>query len=196
MKGNGRTARRRGAVALLAAGMLVGTMLVATPAGAHFQANIAHIAKHMQKVFYTKKQSDARYVKGQSFLIKLQGGQQRLIARHGAISLVAQCHANVGGNDRVRIVAATTTDGAAMAGQNSYTGASGNTLDTSTAVDARVFRSASVATNSTSVSRTVDSGFVMAPDGKTLTIDAETNALGLNYAGARCVLAGFVTKHG
>jgi hypothetical protein len=182
------------AAALLVAGAIVGTMLVATPAGAHFRANIAHIAKHMKTIFYTKAQANSRFVNGQEFLIKLQGGQQMLIARNGEVSLTAQCAANLAGFDRVRILAATTVDGAVMAGTDSFTGAT--TLDTTTQADDRELRSQSVATNSTFVFNAIDRGFVMAPSGKMLSIDGETLALGLNYEGARCVLAGVVTKVG
>jgi hypothetical protein len=42
----------------------------------------------------------------------------------------------------------------------------------------------------------IDSSYVVAPDGKVLTIGSETTALGLNFAGAKCFLAGVVDSIG
>jgi hypothetical protein len=183
-------------VALLTTGVLVGTMLVTSPAGAHFQASISHIAAHMKQFFYTKSQSDARYVKGKNFLFKLGPGQQKVIAKNGAVSLIAQCHANVAGNDRVRVIAKTTQDGAVLGGSNFYSGAPGSTLDTTTLADNRVLRAFQVAANTTSVSRVIDAGFVMAPNGKMVSIDTETLALGLNYGGRKCIIGGVAISNG
>jgi hypothetical protein len=49
-------------VAALAAGILVGATMV-SPAGAHITSSVSHVVKHMQKFFFTKSQSDARYVR-------------------------------------------------------------------------------------------------------------------------------------
>ena len=191
-----RPARRWRAVALLATGALVGTMLVVSPAGAHFQASISHIAAHMKQIFFTKSQSDARYVKGKNFLFKLQAGQQKVIATNGAVSLIAQCHGNVAGSDLVRVIAATTKDGAVLAGLNFYSGAPGSTLDTSTPADNRLLAARSVPANATSVAWYADVGFVMAPNGKMLSLNSETLALGLNYAGSKCIIGGVVNVVG
>jgi hypothetical protein len=55
--------RKRG-VALFCVGLVLGTTLV-SPAGAHVNSSVKHVWKHLKplaaKVFYTKKQSDARY---------------------------------------------------------------------------------------------------------------------------------------
>ena len=40
------------------------------------------------------------------------------------------------------------------------------------------------------VSGEIDQGFVMAPDGKMITTNSEGLALGLNYAGSDCLVAG------
>jgi hypothetical protein len=53
--------RRKRAFALAIVVILVGAVL-ATPAQAHFTASISHIIDHAKKVFYTKSQSDSRYV--------------------------------------------------------------------------------------------------------------------------------------
>jgi hypothetical protein len=52
------------AVALFAAGAVVGTLFAATPAGAHFQSSLSHLTSHMKQVFYTKGQANARFVEG------------------------------------------------------------------------------------------------------------------------------------
>jgi hypothetical protein len=60
----GDTLRKRWRLlAPLVVGLLLGTLLVAPPASAHFQASISHIAKHMKNIFYTKSQSDNRYLR-------------------------------------------------------------------------------------------------------------------------------------
>jgi hypothetical protein len=55
-------------IVVLALGVAIGTMIMATPATAHFQASISHIAKHMKQIFYTKSQSNARYVRATGVL--------------------------------------------------------------------------------------------------------------------------------
>jgi hypothetical protein len=42
----------------------------------------------------------------------------------------------------------------------------------------------------------IDSSYVIAPDGKVLTLGSETTALGLNFAGATCFFAGVVDSIG
>jgi hypothetical protein len=58
--------RSRRGVALVSLGLVL-TAMVVTPAGAHVTTSVGHLWKHMKplaaKVFYTKKQSDARYYK-------------------------------------------------------------------------------------------------------------------------------------
>ena len=65
-----------------------------------------------------------------------------------------------------------------------------------TAAADRVLLERNVAPGVTQVENDIDDGFVMAPDGKWLGIDGESTALGLNYAGAKCVLAGIVNAAG
>jgi hypothetical protein len=55
-KGTDRGMRRWRAVGVLAIGVAIGTMVVATPAGAHFRSSIDHIWSHI------KPKADARYV--------------------------------------------------------------------------------------------------------------------------------------
>jgi hypothetical protein len=48
--------------AMLALGAIVLAMVVVPPAGAHFKASISHIAHHMKHYFYTRSQSNKRFV--------------------------------------------------------------------------------------------------------------------------------------
>jgi hypothetical protein len=69
MKEQGKRVPRRWRIAaVLALGAVIGTMLVATPAQAHFVASISHIGEHMKNLFFTKSQSDARYVRASGVL--------------------------------------------------------------------------------------------------------------------------------
>jgi hypothetical protein len=128
--------------------------------------------------------------------VKLSAGESQVIATHGAVSIGVDCIAD-GGNDTVRIFGATSQDGAAMGSHdNSYTGAAGDTLDTSTPLDDRVMWTNSAADGNTDVDWEIDHGWVMAPDGKTVGLDGETTPLGLNYAGAECIASGIVNASG
>ena len=129
------------------------------------------------------------------FLVKLAAGQSQTIATNGAVSISVDCTTD-GGNDSVRILGSTSVSGAAQGGNDSYTGGAADTLEPNTAAGDREILSYTVATGTTSVSWNIDQGWVMAPDGKTLGVDGETTALGLNYAGATCVAAGVVNAAG
>jgi hypothetical protein len=129
--------------------------------------------------------------------VKLSAGQSQTLATHGAVSIVAECLED-GGEDIVRILGATSQDGAAMGGDdfNSYSGAPGQTLDSTTPEESRILSSVRTANGTTNVDHNIDQGWVMAPDGKTLGLDGETTPLGLNYAGAECVVSGVVNASG
>jgi hypothetical protein len=130
------------------------------------------------------------------FLVKLSAGESKTIATNGAVSFVVEC-LTAAGNDRVRILAATTQDGAALHGDtNSYSGAPGDTLDVLTPPDDRQMAENNSADGTPNVSWQNDQGWVMAPDGKTLGIDGDSTPLGLNFAGAECVVSGVVNASG
>ena len=130
------------------------------------------------------------------FLVKLSAGESKTIAENGAVSLVVECSTGAG-TDRGRILAATPPDGAALHGDtNSYTGAPGDTLDVATPPDDRQMAENNSTDGVPNVSWQIDQGYVMAPDGKTLGLDGETTPLGLNYAGAECVVSGVVNASG
>jgi hypothetical protein len=132
------------------------------------------------------------------FRLMLGAGQSRTIARNGAISLVAECN-SAGGTDQARIVAATSSDGAILQGyEDDATGPGDGSdfLDSTTLADDREFVEVSDAAGDVNFEDDIDSGYVIAPDGKVLTLGSETTALGLNFAGAKCFFAGVVDAIG
>jgi hypothetical protein len=130
------------------------------------------------------------------FLVRLSAGQSQTLATHGAVSIVAECLSS-GGFDTVRILGATSQDGAGMGSDvDNYSGAPGATLDSTTPANNRVMSSVQDTDGDTNVDYNIDGGWVMAPDGKTLGLDGETTPLGLNYAGAECVVSGVVNASG
>ena len=136
--------------------------------------------------------TNATNVSGRTpFLIKLAAGQTQTIATNGAVSLQANCKVN--GGDTARILAQTTQNGAAVGGNTDY-----DTGDFNTGIAAgdREVIAVNAAAGVTAIENDIDDGFVMAPDGKWLGVDGESSALGLNYAGAKCVLAGVVNASG
>jgi hypothetical protein len=129
------------------------------------------------------------------FLIKLAAGQTTTIASNGPVSIQARCTTG-GGFDTVQILGATTAPGSALGGNDDFEGSAGNTLEPTTAPDDREILSSSDTAGQTEVNWNIDSGWVMAPDGKSISIDGETTPLGVNYAGAKCVVSGIVNTAG
>ncbi len=161
-------------------------------------ANTANTANTANSANTANTANSAGSVAGRTpFLVKLSAGQSQTIATHGAVSIVAEC-LSAGGNDTVRLIAATTQDGAVMGGGvDSFDGSSpADFLNTSTAAGDRVFTNNSAPDGTTSVSWFIDNGWVMAPNGQTLGIDGETTPLGVNYSGAECVVSGVVNASG
>ena len=54
--------KRARAVMLLAAGLAVGTMLTTAPATANIGDTLSHLVGHLKNTFYTKSQSNARFL--------------------------------------------------------------------------------------------------------------------------------------
>jgi hypothetical protein len=52
----------RAKVTVLAVGVALGIALTATPASGHVKGSVAHLVGHMKTAFFTKAESDARYV--------------------------------------------------------------------------------------------------------------------------------------
>jgi hypothetical protein len=129
------------------------------------------------------------------FLVTLSTGQSRTVAQNGPLSVVAQC-ITTGGNDIVRLIAHTTTAGAVMDGDDDHVGGA-DTLNPATTDDtSRLLQNSQTTSATSNVQNDIDDAFVMASNGKTLSIDGEETPLGLNYDGAKCVVAGVVNSVG
>jgi hypothetical protein len=139
-------------------------------------------------------QPASAYVRSASYVpfsVKLQPGQTTEVASKGTVSITAECAAGVGGNDRVRLLAAvSSTAGAAMGGEDNLTGPP--FLVPTTSSDDRVLASVEQTTGQSYVSKTgTQGGFVFAPDGTGLSIPTDSVAFALNYGGTyRCMAAG------
>jgi hypothetical protein len=143
--------------------------------------------------------TNATNVAGQTpFLFKLSAGQTQQIATHGSVSLLAQCQTGVGGNDRVRILAATSQDGALLVGDTAHLGpgVTSDFLNVGTPEDERVLMSFQDTIGDVGAAFYIDRGWVMGPDGKMLGLNAEGTSLALNYAGAKCIAGGIVFASG
>jgi hypothetical protein len=161
-------------------------------------ANTANTANSANSANTANTANTANAVAGRTpFLVKLSAGQTQTIATHGAVSIEVACVQGVG-IDIVRILGATSQNGAAMGGNGnfSYSGAPGDTLDTTTPANQRTILESSATDGTTFVDYNIDAGWVMAPNGQTLGIDGESTPLGLNYAGAECVASGVVNASG
>lgn len=129
----------------------------------------------------------------QSFFVRLNPGQSQTVASNGSVSLVAECSSE-GGNDRIRILGQTTLNGAVMDAEDDLTGpgGSGKFLEPDTLPDERVFLDRQGKAGEISVESEIDQGFLLGPDGRMLTLNSEGVALGLNYGGSVCLVAGVV----
>jgi hypothetical protein len=165
----------------------------ATTAGTANVANSAHSANTANRA------NSAGSVDGRiPFLVRLSLGQSQTIAQNGAISLVAECN-SAGGEDQARILAATTVVGAILQGSHDdHTGPgdSNTFLNPTTPADNRELVEYSDIPGQMSFEDDIDANYVVAPDGKVLTLGSETTALGLNYSGATCFIAGIVDSIG
>jgi hypothetical protein len=129
------------------------------------------------------------------FQIRLASGQTQTVATNGPVSIVAQCLTDAG-NDIIRLLAATSQDGAVMDGNNDHTGAAADFLNIATPEAQRVLVLNAAADGTTNVQGQIDQGYVMAADGSYLGIDSESTALGLNYSGSECIATGVVNSIG
>jgi len=124
-------------------------------------------------------------------------GEQRLLAQNGPVSLTADCNADNGaGQNRIRILAATTQDGAFMDGSDDHNGPGGATptfLNVGTPADDReLLKNSTDIVGLADVDNDIDDGFVAGPDGSYLGMEGESTALGLNAFGANCSVKGTI----
>jgi hypothetical protein len=63
-RARGPRVSRRYAIALVAIGVAIGTTMMATPAASHVGGTVSHVAAHMKDYFFTKSQSNARFIRG------------------------------------------------------------------------------------------------------------------------------------
>ncbi len=125
-----------------------------------------------------------------SFYKRLNLGESAVIATNGPVSVSAVC-SDASGDDRIGLVAATTVGGAAMNGDDyDYDGSPGNALEPGTPLDQRYISDLYSTGGQTYVSSDIDEGFVMAPSGEIVSLNTEGTVFGLNYAGAKCFVAG------
>jgi len=132
----------------------------------------------------------------ENVFLKMSGGQTATVAQNGSVSIVAECIKDDDGGDYIYLYGQTTQDGAVMSGDSDFNGGDSPAafLNVGTAKDDRFFVSAGKSTGVTGVDADIDSGFVLGPDGKMITVNSEGLALGLNYLGADCIVAGVFNK--
>lgn len=156
-------------------------------------------AASLAKVPAAAEADQAAALAGQkNVFIKLSFGQEVPVVENGSVSISAKCIQNDGGNDYIRLIAKTTQDGAILGADDDLDGgpAASDFLNTTTAEADRDFEYSSATTGTTSVNQEIDSGFVLGPDGKMITSNTEGLAMGVNYLGANCVVAGIFNTIG
>jgi hypothetical protein len=135
---------------------------------------------------------------------RLGAGQTVELARNGSVSVHAECSAN--GTDTIRLLAASAVAGAVMGGVDDHDGGPGGTFGPTTPAGSRVLTTLSNTAPGATLVRSHPAaadpagnagGFVMGPDGAGLhLLSADSAALGLNFAGARCIAAGLLVPAG
>ncbi len=127
-----------------------------------------------------------------SVFLRMSFGQTATVAQNGSVSIEAKCVGNEGGNEGITLLGKTTQDGAILSGEDDLYGGDdpNNFLNVATDEDNRDFEYYFDTAGETSVGSQIDSGFVLGPDGKMITTNSEGIALGLNYLGADCIVAG------
>ncbi len=135
----------------------------------------------------------------QSFFVRLNPGQEQTIAANGSVALVAECASGVGGSDdRVRILAQSSLEGAILAGSDDLTGPGGNGkyLGPATPADERELVAFQDGGGEVDVGSVIDQGYVLGPDDRMIAVNSEGIALGLNYGSSVCLAAGVVNLIG
>jgi hypothetical protein len=163
--------------------------------GAKVQAGSLGTVPNATNAVNATNATNAANLNGQkNVFVRLNGNAQQTIASIGAISLVAKCEQNSGGNDVVKLLAQTTAPGAVLGGNDNLPGPGGSPpefLEPGTPEEKREFLVFSDTTGDINVESRIDQGFVLGPEGSVITANSEGIALGLNY-GSTCLVAGVV----
>ena len=129
------------------------------------------------------------------FFIKMAYGESQRIEQNGSVALDAHCD-QVGGNDRIRILASSTEDGAMLKSDEDnllgpgQAGAPGF-LGPNTPESNREFVEETDTTGQTTAFFQLDGGYVVGPDSRMIAVEEEGLLLAVNYLGTNCVVAGF-----
>lgn len=110
------------------AGAIVVALLTVTPAGAHITRGVKHTGKHMRKLFYTKAESDGRYLsqaQADAAYLTPAAGDARYLAATG------QVRVNASPMDWVKINPAITAvpEAKPSVGATTFGGSSGAATD-------------------------------------------------------------------
>lgn len=162
----------------------LGTVPSATKAGSADSATTAGSA--------TTAASADSLVGQEGMVVKMSAGQTKTLATNGSVSITAECVVNDGGSDRINLYENTTQAGAVANGDDDWSGGTNpnDFLNPDTLKNEREFLNNSGTTGEPDVDTYIDNGYILGPDGKMITTNSEGIALGLNYLGSPCVVAG------
>lgn len=161
-------------------------------------ADLAARAESAATADTASRAENAKALDGQiTFSVRLGFGQQRTVATHGAVSIVASCVRGV--QDVAKLVYETSVNGAVAAGRTDHPGnAPDEFLNVNTPFNERTLLDQTAEFGETLVGDEFeffdedDAGFVVGPDGKGLVINPDGTILAINYGGPGCRIAGVV----
>lgn len=138
---------------------------------------------------------------------KLAAGETRILATNGTVSIEALCDDSAGASgtdDQLRVLASTTGTQAVLEGLDDLSGGITYLTSATLAANRRLAQSGETPNGEVSVQNPPDAatvedeegGFVIGPDGKGLLLELDSLALGVNYAGSKCFVAGLIVPIG
>ena len=138
------------------------------------------------------------------FSATLTGGETRVLATNGTVSIEAFCDDTAGAtntDDQIRVLAGTTSSQAVLEGLDDFAGGISFLTSTTPPANRRLAQSGEQPDDEVNVNNGVadqdtSGGFVIGPDGKGLVLELESLALGTNYAGGKCFAAGLIVPVG
>lgn len=138
------------------------------------------------------------------FSVKLAAGQTVVVAAHGQVAVAAQC-IDGGVRDEVRLYATTSSSDALMDGvtADADPGDDDHLTQADPLTPATIPTAAELAAfirtpggTTAEVGDSNGGGFVVGPDGRGLHLQGASTTLGFDYAGAKCIVAGELSKTG